>query len=105
KVNVKGALLDGSEGVTLNVRAGVGQGYRVPNLKERFFRFDHSSIGYMVVGNPDLEPEDSTSLQAGLQARVQTQAAGVLDIDVNFFFNRISNMIQIDEDNPGTGNG
>ncbi len=34
------------------LRASVGQGYRVPNLKERHFVFDHSAYGYMVMGNP-----------------------------------------------------
>lgn len=51
---------------TLNsfVRASVGLGYRVPDLKERYYRFDHSQLhGYRVVGNPDLIPETSLGAQ------------------------------------------
>ncbi len=51
----------------LNLRLGVGKGYRVPNLRERFFFFDHSALGYQVIGNPDLQPESSNSLQAGIE--------------------------------------
>lgn len=46
------------------IRASVGLGYRVPDLKERFYLFDHSLHGYRVIGNPDLEPETSLSAQA-----------------------------------------
>ncbi|MGF1644632.1 MAG: TonB-dependent receptor plug domain-containing protein [Thiotrichales bacterium] len=49
------------------VRAGIGSGYRTPNLKERFFVFDHSQLGYMVLGNPSLNPEQSMSYQAGFE--------------------------------------
>lgn len=51
----------------LTLRAGLGNGYRVPNLKEQYFIFDHSHLGYKVIGNPDLEPETSVSLQAGME--------------------------------------
>ena len=49
--------------VTTKVRMGIGRGYRVPNLKERFFIFDHSALGYQVLGNSDLQPEESDSYQ------------------------------------------
>ena len=51
----------------VNIRAGLGNGYRTPNLKELYYLFDHSQIGYMVQGNEDLEPESSTSYQLGLE--------------------------------------
>lgn len=51
----------------LNIRAGLGNGYRTPNLKELFYLFDHSQIGYMVQGNEDLEPESSISYQLGFE--------------------------------------
>lgn len=51
----------------VNVRFGYGKGYRAPNLKERFYFFDHSSLGYMVIGNPDLQPESSDSFQVGVE--------------------------------------
>ena len=51
----------------VNIRAGVGNGYRTPNLKELYYLFDHSQIGYIVRGNEELEPESSTSYQLGLE--------------------------------------
>lgn len=51
----------------VNIRAGLGNGYRTPNLKELYYLFDHSQIGYMVQGNEDLEPESSVSYQLGIE--------------------------------------
>ncbi|MHA7879935.1 MAG: TonB-dependent receptor plug domain-containing protein [Saccharospirillum sp.] len=45
------------------LRASMGLGYRVPDLKERFYEFDHSIYGYRVLGNPNLQPERSVSAQ------------------------------------------
>jgi outer membrane receptor for ferrienterochelin and colicins len=39
---------------------GAGMGYRAPSLRERYYEFA-SPFGYTVLGNPDLEPERSTS--------------------------------------------
>lgn len=50
----------------LQWRAGMGQSYRVPNLKERFYVFDHSALGYMVLGNQELEPETAESISSSL---------------------------------------
>ncbi|WP_232367611.1 TonB-dependent receptor plug domain-containing protein [Alteromonas pelagimontana] len=47
-------------------RAGVGESYRVPNLKERYYVFDHSNLGYMVLGNAELVPETAISGNMGL---------------------------------------
>ncbi len=63
KIGVRGNLLatEDWKGV---LRANYGQGYRVPNLKERHYLFDHSSLGYMVLGNPDLEARVVAQLPA-----------------------------------------
>src|SRR5690606_35480624 len=86
--------LDGSDWRG-TLRASVGQGYRVPNLKERYFRFDHSAIGYMVVGNPDLRPESSTSWQLGTTLQFREH----ITFDINGFYNRVKDLIQADEEN------
>lgn len=83
------------------LRASVGTGYRVPNLKERHYTFDHSSIGYKVMGNPSLSPEVSTSYQAG--ALWQFNKRNYLD--VNVFYNDIRDLIQTDENNSTVVNG
>ncbi|WP_245555316.1 TonB-dependent receptor plug domain-containing protein [Hahella ganghwensis] len=74
----------------LFVRGGVGRGYRVPNLKERHYTFDHSHIGYVVLGNPDLEPESSNSFQLGFGANNGKGAY----VDLNFFYNDITDLIE-----------
>lgn len=84
-----------------SVRASFGQGYRVPNLKERHFLFDHSSLGYMVVGNPNLKPESSNSFQLGANFDYRKQVS----FEVNLFDNRVEDLIQVDEDNATTVNG
>lgn len=74
------------------LRASLGQGYRVPNLKERYYVFDHSALGYRVIGNPDLQPESSTSAQFG---GTLTRSDG-LALQVNAFLNRVRDLIQTD---------
>ena len=91
KVSVRANLLD-SGGWKGNLRASLGQGYRVPNLKERHYLFDHSALGYRVIGNPHLQPESSTSLQLG-----GTLSRGDdLTLEVNTFHNRVRDLIQTD---------
>ncbi len=83
------------------LRLSWGQGYRVPNLKERFYRFDHSQLGYVVLGNPDLQPEASDSYQLGW-------AMGRHDIawiELNLFHNRLRNLIQVDSEQATVGPG
>ncbi|SEO83335.1 outer membrane receptor for ferrienterochelin and colicins [Aquisalimonas asiatica] len=77
------------------LRLGWGQGYRVPDLKERHYRFDHSQLGYVVLGNPDLEPEASDSYQLGWSMDWRQQAW----FEVNLFHNRLRNLIQVDSGN------
>lgn len=83
------------------LRASVGQGYRVPNLKERHYRFDHSSIGYVVIGDPNLKPESSNSVQLGGALNL----GSTLTVDANLFYNRVKDLIQIDQDNGVPVNG
>ncbi|MCX7208661.1 MAG: TonB-dependent receptor [Proteobacteria bacterium] len=77
------------------LRASFGQGYRVPNLKERHFLFDHSSLGYMVLGNPNLKPESSNSWQLGGNLAF----AKNISIDINAYLNQVKDLIQVDEAN------
>jgi len=70
-------------------RAGIGRGYRVPNLKERYYVFDHSNLGYMVMGNPDLTPEYSNSYQLGAELTLSED----LRFDLNLFHNQLDDLI------------
>lgn len=80
------------------LRASWSGGYRVPNLKERHFLFDHSELGYVVKGNPDLSPETSQNLQFGWG--VNYENAGWLEI--NAFQNLIEDLIQTEFDAVAT---
>lgn len=77
-----------SEG--LRVRASYGAGYRAPSLKERYFVFDHSNLGYKVLGSPSLRPERTWGLNVG----AEFEPVEALDLRVNFFHNRLRNLIQ-----------
>lgn len=100
KLGVRGSFeLDADWSTVL--RAAYGQGYRVPNLKERYFVFDHSALGYIVLGNPDLKPESSNSFQLGGQFLWRDQ----LTLDVNAFYNDLTDLIQTDMANPDIVNG
>ncbi|HSS02317.1 MAG TPA: TonB-dependent receptor [Kofleriaceae bacterium] len=54
-------------GERLVVRASVGMGYRAPDFKELLLHFANPGVGYVVDGNPDLQPETSRSAQAGVE--------------------------------------
>lgn len=83
------------------LRASLGQGYRVPNLKERHYLFDHSSLGYMVIGNPNLKPESSDSLQLGFSVTGPRRTT----LEVHGFVNRVKDLIQTDLVNYTLVNG
>ncbi|WP_323751746.1 TonB-dependent receptor [Marinobacter sp.] len=72
------------------IRAGAGAGYRVPNLKERYFLFDHSSLGYIVKGSESLKPEESLSYQLG----AGVSRGRTVWLEVNAFYNDIEQLIQ-----------
>lgn len=97
KINARLGFEDG-QGFDSFLRAGVGSGYRAPNLKERHYRFDHSQLGYMVLGNPDLEAESSVSYQLGFGGHFEKKVW----FDINGFFNDISELIQTEIDQQAT---
>ncbi|MCH8545026.1 MAG: TonB-dependent receptor [Alcanivorax sp.] len=82
-------------------RLGWGQGYRVPDLKERFYLFDHSQLGYIVIGNPELEPERSQSWQ--MNTTFSWRERWVLELGL--FHNALRNLIQIDAENDPVPGG
>lgn len=96
-----------------SIRMGIGQGYRVPDLKERGYVFNHSSIGYIVLGSEVnqweddaqgvidlsgakvLDPEESFSVQFGIE--ILQEAAYRLDL--SFYYNEIKNLIEAERYN------
>lgn len=45
----------------LTIRAGVAESYKVPTLKHQYYVFDHSAVGYIVLGDEELDPESAVS--------------------------------------------
>lgn len=70
------------------LRVSYGKGYRTPNLKERFYLFDHSNLGYIIQGNTALKPETSDNVNATASYQFDHS---VLDISLyhNAFRNKI----------------
>jgi len=75
----------------LSARVALGRGFRAPTAKEFGFQFDHSALGYRVLGNSALRPESSWGLTGDVTARSprwRVRAGG--------FGNTISDLISID---------
>jgi len=87
---------DPTQAVTL--RASLGSGFRAPDFKELMMRFQNVSAGYEVVGNPDLGPETSASLNVGVDSRLTSWAW----MSVNLYQNEIANLIQTELTRAGT---
>lgn len=83
----------------VNFRAGIGSGYRTPTLKELYYLFDHSQIGYIVQGNTDLKPESSLSYQLGAEWMFSRQGS----FEVSLFYNDINDLIETALDSSQTG--
>lgn len=85
---------------TLLVRGSVGMGYRAPDFKELLLRFANPSAGYVVDGNPDLQPESSRSVQGG----VEWQARPWLWLSASGFVNGLRDLIStVSEPDDGSG--
>jgi len=88
-------LITGNHKVKL--RYGIGQGYRVPTLKERFYEFDHSSLGYKVYGNQELQPETSITANTSLsyETSIDNPILGSFDFKtaINAFYTQAKDLI------------
>lgn len=71
-------------------RLGGGTGFRAPDFRELYLRFENPGVGYTVAGSPDLRPERSRSGNAGVD-----WAKGDLSLSLGGFFNDVSNLIQV----------
>jgi outer membrane receptor for ferrienterochelin and colicins len=76
----------------LSLRTAIGRGFRAPTAKEYGFIFDHSAIGYRVLGNPDLKPERSW----GVTGDISWQPQSWLLLRASGFGNWVSELIGTD---------
>ena len=86
-------------GATL--RAAGGRGYKAPTLKDRYLVFDHSALGYVVYGDPDLRPESSWGVNLSLEQRI----ADVLTLRLGGYANRLTDLITYVYDGQASADG
>jgi len=88
---------------SLRFRSGLGQSYRVPNLKELYFMFDHSNLGYVVEGNENLKPETALTGSFGVTwtPSFKSSLAG-LEFEFNAHYSESENLIDTVNDLEAT---
>ena len=88
----------------LRIRGTLGRGFRAPDLGQLYFRFQNPAHYYQVIGNTHLQPERSTTWQAGFD-----YGADTFRFAANFFRNDIQELIQAEyigfPTNPGEMQG
>ena len=68
----------------MTFRVNYASGFRAPSLKEMYMHFDMGNMGYMIIGNPDLEPERSHNFNVALERTRRINDGGILDGRYNF---------------------
>ena len=74
------------------IRLSGGRGYRAPDLKELYYEFDHSHLGYMVLGNEELEAERSWGANLSIEQR---RLGGALTMRLGGFVNYFEELIEL----------
>ncbi len=83
----------------LALRGSYGHGFRMPSFQERYLRFDHSDLGYIVEGNDALVPETSQGGRLGVSWTPYPRVAISSDAFVNVLQNLIAEEpVRLDED-------
>lgn len=84
---------------TVVARASYGAGFRAPSFKDLYLTFENLGVGYVVDGNPDLEPERSQSVNLNLE---WTPTARLL-FQVDGYGNQLRDLIDFDIVGGGVG--
>ena len=84
---------------SLRATASISNAFRAPTLNDMFFPYTDYGYGYTYAGNPDLKPERSQNKEAGLH-----YAATGERIDIVYFDNRISDLINTNADGTSMTN-
>ena len=63
----------------MTFRANYASGFRAPTLKEMYMHYDMGNMGYMLIGNPDLEPEKSHNFNLALERQHRIREEGIID--------------------------
>ena len=76
----------------LTLRANYASGFRAPTLKEMYMHFDMGNMGYMIIGNPDLEPEKSHNFNLAIERQNRIKEMGIMDGVYSFMLMGYCNM-------------
>ena len=76
---------------SLSILSSYGLGYRAPSFKEMFLLFENTGVGYVVAGNPDLQPE----LMRGANLGFNYSPIPLIRIRGNLYRNDLQNLITI----------
>ena len=63
----------------MTIRANYASGFRAPTLKEMYMHFDMGNMGYLLRGNPDLEPEKSHNFNVAIERTNRIRNGGYMD--------------------------
>jgi len=67
----------------LSLRASYAGGFRAPTLKEMYMQFDMGNMGYIICGNPDLEPERSNNFNLAIEHNGRLDNGNLFDGSYN----------------------
>lgn len=67
----------------VTLRANYANGFRAPSLKEMYMHFDMGNMGYMIIGNPDVEPEKSNNFNLAVEHNNKVTDAGIFSGQYN----------------------
>lgn len=100
QVSPKLALrLDPTE--NLVVRAGYGRGFRAPSFQELLLRFENHSVGYVVLGNPNLKAESAH----GGDLSIEWKPGAAWFLSCAGFYNYLTDMISAATESEGAAQG
>jgi outer membrane receptor for ferrienterochelin and colicins len=63
----------------MTFRANYASGFRAPSLKEMYMHFDMGNMGYMLIGNPELEPEKSHNFNVAIERQHRIRKGSIID--------------------------
>lgn len=77
----------------LVLRASYGFGFRAPSVRELFLIFENPGAGYLVQGNPGLQPELSRGAQVSAELRLAEVLAKAITLRVELYRNDVEDLI------------
>ncbi|MEM6532683.1 MAG: TonB-dependent receptor [Myxococcota bacterium] len=83
----------------LVLRGSYGAGFRAPDFRQLYLLFENTGVGYVVNGNPDLNPERSQSFNVNAEWSATSRVVAELD----GYVNQLDNLIDFDAVGGGTG--